>query len=206
MILEIGKHIESYNGSYMVILTLIYVVCTFLIWLITKKQISQVTKFEKERTRPYLIFDIYSLDRDIYFKVENIGMRPALNAKIILDPMPCRSDSINIKHSNILTNIIRFLPPGRSIKDFFDSGYSFFSHSDKTPKAPEDLQFNVKIEYQGTDKEQYSENYKLDLNFQKLILQIDKKNNSDVELEKLNKNFKNLISFLKTSTPKANEK
>ena len=128
---------------------------------IAQVAIGQSVIFERERNRPYVIFDLIITDDScIHAVVKNIGKLPALNITIKSEPELFKTLGKENEIISFLQNKILFLPPDRELKDFVGLSWEFLR------KYPE-TNFQIKLSYENPLNEKYNEVSVLSLGFLK---------------------------------------
>ena len=155
------------QGAIIAVLTGVYVVATIITTCmiyrsncltresikIGRESMQQDMQFERERNRPYIIFD-WDLDRDWLCAIlKNIGKTPALNVKVLVDEsMKC----IGGGPPSFIDKTIPFMAPGHELKDIIDIVYDFFKNN-TTPS------YRVTIEYENMEGQSFKETILIDL-------------------------------------------
>lgn len=149
----------------MVILTFVYVGATLLMaylsWRanrISSKSLNQALEIEKERNRPYLVFDVEHKQSLLYAVLKNLGNTGAFNVSVKINPPLESNFGGNLKQSSLTSKTISFLSPHRTISDLIGSGPEFYKrHSEPI--------FEGSIQYSNARGIVYTENFVIDLNY-----------------------------------------
>jgi hypothetical protein len=181
------KWLNDNQGFVMALLTLVYVITTVAIALLTlratnlsKKHLETAIDLEKNRLRPYVIFNISSstITRSTFVSIKNLGLTAAYNIKVSITPKLIHSFA-DEKESAFTASNILFLPPNEEVNDVLGLSADFHQ------KYPEPI-FKGKIEYEDIEKNKYTESLHIDLNFLRHRIYTGAKT-VEGELEKLNK-------------------
>jgi len=102
----------------LVLLTLIYVITTVIIALLNLKttktgerSLNLFTESEKNRIRPYVIFNIFTENQAAYATLKNYGLTVATSIKISVNPKLTRVFVEDDEESAITAQNTSFLPP-----------------------------------------------------------------------------------------------
>ncbi|MGA1980390.1 MAG: hypothetical protein ABSG99_07525 [Sedimentisphaerales bacterium] len=169
--MTIGQFLNYLNqnqGALLTLLTSVYVLSSIITVIfiarsnkLARVAIGQSVIFEKERNRPYVIFDlIITNDSCIHAVVKNIGKLPALNIVIKSEPELFKTLGKENEITSFLQNKIPFLPPDRELKDFIGLSWEFLKKYSET-------NFQIKISYENPLNEKYNEISVLSLGFLK---------------------------------------
>jgi len=149
----------------MLLLTFIYVIATLVIVKYTRKSnelarqaLIQSMEFEKQRNRPYVIFDLLLKERVFYAVVKNTGKQSAYDIKITTEPEIIR-DVESAKKISFIEKGITFLAPNGEIDDFIDVSPSFLKKHPATT-------FSVEVSYKDCNGELYQEKSNISTAFQ----------------------------------------
>lgn len=109
-----------------VVLTLVYVIANLRIVAYMKRNLEHAETIHLEETRPFVIFDLISEDREIKSLRTNIGRRPAYDVRIKVEPPLIVNYKVGDKGPTTFEDtVIPWLPPGRRITDFLNMGHAF---------------------------------------------------------------------------------
>jgi len=124
---------------------------------LSRQAIIQSLGFEKQRNRPYVIFDLVAKNRCFYATVKNIGKHPAYDVKINMEPEILR-DIKKYEKISFTQHEIPFLAPDREIEDLVDTTPDFLK------KYPEAI-FSVNLSYKDSRGELYKETSNISAGF-----------------------------------------
>lgn len=148
------EYSDKHSGAVMAFLTLVYVLASILMAYamfranrLSNDSILESNKLEKERKRPYVIFDIEIHNNVFFYVVKNIGLTPAKSINISVSPEPIHTTT---PFPAFLKNPISFLAPGRSLESMLDTTASFL-------RKNTDMTLDVKLEYEDVLRNSYSE-------------------------------------------------
>jgi hypothetical protein len=161
------------SGAAMAFLTLVYVITTIVIVIIStrtlrkmdesnklsEKSIIQSMAFEKQRNRPYVIFDLIIENNVIYAELKNIGETPAIDVNIILDEKLAYI-SADKKAPSFSERPIVFMAPKRVIRDFINMSFEIF-------KNEQTHVYKSKIIYKNKEGDIYEEDSIVDIDHNK---------------------------------------
>jgi len=159
------------QGFVMAMLTLVYVVTTIIIALLTlkattlsKKNLDMAIELEKNRLRPYVLFNISSsiAKKTTYASIKNLGLTAAYNVRVSIQP---KLEHLYDGESPLTAREILFLPPGEEVTDVIDSSPAFHQ------KYPNPL-FEGAVEYENLDADKFNEPFRIDLTFLKKRLYV----------------------------------
>lgn len=171
---EMFEWLNMNQGAAITILTLVYVVATIVIvWKmrksnyliresndISRKAIEQSMQFERQRNRPYVIFDLVVKNEMLCAKVTNIGRQPAYHVQIATDPEILRSLSGREVPVCFMERKIALLAPSREIDDFVDLVGNFL-------RKYAEITFNVELSYKDFKGETYQQKDQISIGFLK---------------------------------------
>lgn len=161
-------------------------IATVILAILTLQMVREMKQSREEDRRPYVYVDFVFDTSVILIMVKNSGRSGAKNIKFSFSPALVSSKNEKISEINMFKEGIKFLPPEREIKTWFDMGPSFYKSD--LPKT-----YNVEIEYQNaiTDKK-YRESFVLDFNTRLGIATITRHTLHDLveELRKINSTLK----------------
>lgn len=174
--MTIGQFLSYLNqnqGALLIILTFVYVLSSIITVIfisrsnrlvresnkIAQEAIVQSMILEKERNRPYVIFDLIIKTNVIYAELRNIGKTPAINVNVIIDKK-IADLSTDKKPPSFSERPIAFMAPNRLIRDFVNTSFDIFK--DEQPHV-----YNIKIIYKNTDGNTYEEESIVDLDHNK---------------------------------------
>lgn len=153
------------NGFAIVVLTFVSVLTTFIMaglsWnanRISSKNLKQALLIEKERHRPYLVFDIEHRQSLLYATLKNMGNTGAFNVTVKIDPPLESNFGRSLKQSGLTSKNISFVAPQRNISDLIGTGPEFYK------RYPEP-KFEGYIEYHNSDGTKYQDRFLLDLGY-----------------------------------------
>jgi len=154
------------QGFVMAVLTFVYVVATIIIAVLSikttglaQKNLDTALELEKNRLRPYVIFNLSSSIRkkSTYASIKNYGLTAAYNIKVSIDPALAHhyDGQSPLTHRDIL-----FLPPSERVTDLIDSSPAFHQ------RYPQPL-FEGTVQYEDLRGTKYKEPFRIDLTFLK---------------------------------------
>jgi hypothetical protein len=111
-----------------------------------RQQIEMLGKW----IRPYVIVDVYPrwFVNSLYFRVRNVGQTPAYHVRMTIDPpIPIRNRMSS--DLRIFQQPISVLGPNEEMSFFFDSAIELLGEEGAV------LQFDVKLQYAGSDSREY---------------------------------------------------
>lgn len=124
---------------------------------ISAKNLKQAMQIEKDRNRPYVIFDIQHNKSLLHAKLKNIGQTAAINVSLKIEPELATSW---VPSLSLPKNKISFLAPDRTLLELIGTGPGFFEKY-KDPK------FSGELNYSDSSGETYTEKFFLDLTYMK---------------------------------------
>ena len=143
----------------MAILTFVYVVTTIVVaWVMMKsnqlsaKNIAQTLKIEKQRSRPYVMFDLQVRGFNTYAILKNFGATGAQNVSISVEPELKYTIHRQSRICGLTAQPFGYLIPGREVIEMVD-GDEMFSKLYPKPK------FNVRVTYSDIDGEKYEDSF-----------------------------------------------
>jgi hypothetical protein len=171
------------KNYFAVLIPLLGSVATVVLALLTLQMVREMKQTREEERRPYVYTDFFLESNIIFVIVRNSGKNGAKDIKVTFSPPLITSENKNISDIAMFKEGIKFLPPDKELKTWFDMGPSFYSSA--LQKS-----YNVKISYEDmvSDKK-YEEEYQLDLETYKEIIYLHRKTLHDIaeELERINK-------------------
>jgi len=180
------------QGFTLAILTSIYVIATLVIVIImlisnklTRKSIQTSLELEKNRLRPYVIFNIVLKKRIVNAEISNIGLTSAKNITLNCLPKLIIRNYKNERETALTRHKIKFLPPNQIISDFIDISAGFFKHYT-------DPHFKGDISYEDEYGKSYNETFEIDLNCQGDTTYIEEKDVGK-ELENIGRTLKEVV-------------
>lgn len=127
-----------------------------------RRQLTDARSAQAEQERPYVIVFIDTSEASqqlMDLVVQNVGRTPAWNVRIHLDPPPVRAQEtpgLELAKARLFNEHLPLLPPGRTIRAFFDSAID---------RKGEDLptEYRVRVTYENLRGERWDEESVLDL-------------------------------------------
>lgn len=185
--------LNSNQGSVMAILTAVYVITNAVIATImlransiSSRNLTQALMLEKQRSRPYLVFDLEVRHRCFLAVLRNLGKTAALNVRVSISPQLKSKISGEEWPTSLTSNEISFMPPNKEIIDFILPTIDFCN-------LYPNLKFNGELVYFDTEGSIYKESFELDLNYRKTLLQIpDEEDRILNELSKISESIEGL--------------
>lgn len=148
------------------LLTLIYVIVTIVIACFNKrlaktsvKNLELISTLEKQRTRPYIIFNIFAVygeSRIVVTQIKNYGLTAAYNVNVEIAPnlsIVGVEDRVNDEISN---TIIKFVPPNYEIMNHLGNSADFRAKYENTV-------FKGQVKYEDISKTKYEEKFEINL-------------------------------------------
>lgn len=203
------------QGFVMALLTLVYVCATiFLAFLTLKtKQIGEdareisreakeisnkaleisenhlklIADLEKQRVRPYVLFNLYNDDGKTFATVKNYGLTSASDVKISIEPKLVNTSSDD--ESILASQTIFFMPPSFEIKDNIGLSHVFYQNF-------EQAKFRGKVNYKDAFGNGYENNFYIDLDILRRRIYTKEIFGKEIveELKQINENISNLSS------------
>jgi len=184
------------SGFMLSLLTLVYAVTSLIMaWFMRKSNklssdaILQGYELEKQRSRPYLIFDFEIKKSCVHVNLKNIGLNPAYEIKIDVEPKIIVERNTGSQESGITKDKIQFMAPNREIEDFICSSPDFLSKFDPPT-------FIGTITYRDSQGIQYTDPFTIDLSYRKSLLFL-KEIDASEELEKIRKETEKISSSIR---------
>jgi hypothetical protein len=91
--MKLIEWLNQNQGFALTALTFVYVIATIVMAYLmihsnnlSAKNIAQALKIEKDRTRPYVMFDLQFKGFNVYAILKNVGVTPAHNVKVNIEP------------------------------------------------------------------------------------------------------------------------
>jgi hypothetical protein len=172
------------SGFMLSVLTLVYAVTTLIMaWFMRKSNklshdaILQGYALEKKRSKPYIIFDFEVKKSCLLASLSNIGLNPAYNIKVTIEPKiivernQCQQESVLTKE------VIKFMAPNRKLEDFICAPSEFSRILNNTI-------YTGNISYSDDNGVQYNDPFTIDLTYRKQLLFL-KEVDANEELEKI---------------------
>jgi hypothetical protein len=174
---KLADWLNRNQGAVMTVLTLVYVVATILLVWLSRKSLKTSLALEKNRLRPYVLFNISSsiARKTTYASIKNLGLTAAYNIKVSIEP---KLEHLHDTESPLIGRDILFLPPCEEVTDIIDSSPAFHQ------KYPNPL-FTGAVEYENSTGEKYREAFRIDLTFLKKRLYTRESTVAD-ELKQIN--------------------
>jgi len=164
--MEVLKWINENNGLMMAILTLVYVIATVVIMLLTyqsiaigKRHLEHLDNLEKQRARPYVFFDIQCRERCIWGVLKNIGVTPAIDVSVEVNPPFVVEWGVGgARECALCGSKVGFLAPGRELADLVGVSHDFYTQHERPV-------FDVAVTYKDVNGSSYNEKRVVDLSF-----------------------------------------
>ncbi len=139
----------------MVVLTFVYVVATIVIVFFTRKSVTTTIALEKNRLRPYVIFNISSSTTShmTFASIRNLGLTAAYDVKVTIQP---ELEGARGQPSSLTAYPILFLPPGDEVTDVIDFSPTFHQKYDNPL-------FEGSVEYRNHAGDRFNEPFRIDL-------------------------------------------
>ena len=161
--MNIVEWLDAHQGFVFAILTCAYLFTTSLMARrmrqsndLVREQLAQARTAERERARPYLVFDLESRRRLMYAVLRNIGETPAFGVRIDVDP-PLRNNAMK-RESSLTQHVIEMVAPHREFTDVLNGSPGFYSEYE-SPK------FKIRMTYSDGAGTEYDEHMVIDMTF-----------------------------------------
>lgn len=163
-------------------------------WVIARDQAEDARRAQSEASRPYIVVTIEpsAVSRHLFdLVVKNIGIRPALNVSITLDPPPKRAretPGYEIDKIKMLNEPIAMIAPGQEMRAYYDNLVERNNSQDDLPKS-----HRASLTYTDSSQHEYSEISILDIDAMKGTMYSDVKTLHDIGqiLDKMEKTLRN---------------
>lgn len=153
-------YFAEYLGDPNSILPFFTSLLTYVYVVITWSMVKQMILNRDLDRRPYVSVDIEFENAMGYVVVQNHGLSPATNINITFLPELVATRNRKVSET-LFAKPISFLPPGRTLRSFIDSGVALL-HKD----APGE--YTAKVEYSWSERRMdYNESCNINLNFYK---------------------------------------
>lgn len=132
-------------------------------WKEARGQVEEARTARLEASRPYVIVTVEpsgSSQQLFDLVVKNIGLRPAMNVSVMLDPAPKRareSAGREIAKAKMLNEPIALIAPGQEMRAFYDN------QLERTGRDDLPTSHLVSLSYRDSSEHVYSETSVLDL-------------------------------------------
>lgn len=152
-------------------------------WRISRQQAAEARRAQLEAMRPYVIVSAPPMEGAVHLfnlSVKNIGVRPAQNVRVTLDPPPLRAKpgpAGLIADIKMLNEPISLIPPGHELTCFYDTQLERAGRDD-LPKSHRAL-----VTYEDMSGTKYEEQMVIDLEVLKGTSFIDLRTVNDVAKE-----------------------
>lgn len=167
-------------SSYITLLIpLLGSIATVILAILTLGMVKEMKKAREEDRRPYVFVDFVFDSSVIMLFIKNSGRNGAKDVSFKFSPQLVSTDDKISKLSelSLFKNGIKFLPPDREIKTWFDMAPALFSSA--LPKA-----YKVQVQYRDVvSNQEYNEEFELDLNTHLGITTVGKKTIEDIAIE-----------------------
>lgn len=173
--------LNNNQGFALSLLTLAYVICTAVIVRkmasansLTQQSLRQGVELERQRSRPYVMFDVESRPNQlVYAVVKNTGLTAAYHVKVHCDsPL---SNEFRHAPSTLVSNEIEFLAPQRTLEDIIANVGHFPSEASRTTESTCEV-IKGHVAYEDAQGNKYREVFSVDLaqNKKRVIFQPDR--------------------------------
>ncbi len=139
------------------LLTLIYVVTTIVIASLSRKSLKLLVDSEIRRTRPQVIFNVFTENRIAFASIKNYGLTPATDISVAIKPNLSRAFDEDDDESALTSQTISFLPPNFEVKDSLGGSIAFY-------QKYQNPVFSGEVGYKDTEGNSYKEQFHIDLN------------------------------------------
>lgn len=152
-------------------------------WRISREQAVEARRAQLEAMRPYVIVNAPPMEGAMHLfnlSVKNIGLRPAQNVRVTLDPPPLRAKpgpAGLIADIKMLNEPISLIPPGHELTCFYDTQLERAGRDDLPTSH------RVLVTYEDMSGTHYEEQMVIDLEALKGTSFIDLKTTNDVAKE-----------------------
>jgi hypothetical protein len=172
------------QGFLLALLTLVYVLATLWLAWLARRQLKLATDLEKNRLRPFVIFDLVVERTFVFAHLRNTGPTPAWDVRISVSPkiqallggektFPAEECARPI---SFIERGIAMLAPGREIKAFIGAWA-------RVRGAHPTLRFEGQVAYADFSGQVYSEPFVADLSAHEGLLHLSRKDIHDVAKE-----------------------
>lgn len=165
--MEIINWLNQNQGLVLGMLTFVYVIATIVIAGLTfrttnlsKKNIETAIELEKNRLRPYIVFNISSSTqtRVTFASLKNVGLTAAYNTSVYIEPKLIHAFDGDERECVLTSTLIPFLPPGEDDTDVLGNSPAFHS---KNPGGV----FEGFVAYETLSGDKFKEPFKLELTY-----------------------------------------
>lgn len=153
------------EGFALVILTAVYAATTLVMARRMRQANDLAREIEAARNRPYVVVDLPSSRKAIFAAARNIGLTPAFDVAVSVDPPLKRFLSGGKEDSVLCTGPISILRPREEIRDWLAAAPEFHQ------AYPRGI-FNVSVHYKDVGKKAYEDKFVLDLNARRAALAV----------------------------------
>jgi hypothetical protein len=149
-------------------------------WESARRQVEEMRSAELEGRRPYVIVTVEpsATSRHLFdLVVRNIGQRPAQLVSIGLDPPPVsasETEGHELSNAKMLKEPVAMIAPGQEVRSFYDS------HIERNGRDDLPTVHRVKLSYQDSSGNKYTEASVIDINALRGTTFIDVKTVHDI--------------------------
>jgi hypothetical protein len=156
---DIIAWLNANSGFVIALLTAVYVGATLLIASGARRSnalaaagLEQALRLERQRNRPYVVFDFEASDRQVYAVLRNVGIAPAFGVSLTLTPPLAQQLGGQPLPLPLLPGPVRVLPQGRDLAVYVDSSDRFFvQHMDTS--------FTAEVSYADSDGHVFTDHF-----------------------------------------------
>lgn len=162
------------QGFVFAVLTLAYVIATFVMVRKMHRSNRLLLDLEKERSRPAVVFNILWDNYTIYASMKNIGLTPAYDIAVTCSPtLRSLTDGRESAEIALTTRPVTFLAPQQAITDIVDYDQRFEEN------YPNPI-FAGYVYYKDMGGREYRETFRIDLT---VMREVNPANTGDVATE-----------------------
>lgn len=180
---------DHHSGFLLALLTAIYVIATLLLVVQSYQQTRLAVRLERERTRPYLTFDIVAHGPAFEGILTNDGLTAAVDVRLKLQPDIRVELGGRERGLNMATRTITLLPPRKSIDEYLGNFEELKLQNDS-------MRFLAQLSYKDSTRQRsYGDDFEIDLSFGEEHAFISKPVAAE-EFKNLNENIRELARAL----------
>ncbi len=123
---------------------------------ISGKQLSLISELEKQRVRPYVLFNLTNEYHRTYATLKNYGLTSAKEVSLVITPKLERAFDTENDESIISSQVFSLMPPNFEIKDSLGGSPRFY-------EKYKEAKFEGIVRYKDSSSNEYSEAFSVDL-------------------------------------------
>jgi hypothetical protein len=163
-VIDVIKWCNANQGFLSACLTLVYVVATIWLVRIGQRQVRLAIELERNRTRPFVVFDMFFDHFCLHARIINLGQTAAVDVSINISPKleyvfggegQIPRDE-RTKAIPFVERVIPMLAPGREMK-------ALVGFSKRVHQAYPELRFEGSVSYRARDGQSYREPFVIDV-------------------------------------------